>query len=72
MTIDARLEQIDTRLAGLEKHLLGNGQPGYLARQEQRVNRLERWRAYITGAVVTLSGLVAILVTLGAAWAHHK
>jgi hypothetical protein len=38
----------------LEKTLLGNGQPGRCAEHAARIARMERWRAWVTGALAVL------------------
>ena len=69
MTTDERLGRIDTRLANLEKHLLGNGQPGACASHADRLRKLESWRSYIAGAVAMLGMIVlGCLVPILAGW----
>jgi membrane protein YqaA with SNARE-associated domain len=73
MTTDERLGRIDTRLANLEKHLLGNGQPGACEGHSRRLRKLEAWRSYITGAVAMLGVLVlGCLVPIAAGWWRWK
>ena len=48
----------------LEKMLLGNGQPGRCAAHSVRIARLERWRAWITGALAVIGILWVAAVTI--------
>ena len=49
------------------KNLLGNGQPGLCAQHSDRIARLERWRAWLTGALAVLGLLWTATVTVFAA-----
>jgi len=51
----------------LEKTLLGNGQPGRCAEHSVRIARLERWRAWVAGALAVLGILWMAAVTIAAA-----
>ena len=68
MTVEARLERIDEKLGTLERHLMGNGQPGACERHSCRIGRLEAWRSYMAGAIATLGViLLGCLIPLAAA-----
>lgn len=51
----------------MQKTLLGNGQPGRCAEHGERIARLERWRAWLTGALAVLGILWTATVTVFAA-----
>lgn len=51
----------------MQKTLLGNGQPGMCALHSGRIARLERWRAWLTGALAVLGILWTATVTVFAA-----
>jgi hypothetical protein len=48
----------------LERTLLGNGQPGRCAEHAARISRMERWRAWVTGALAVLGILWMAAVTV--------
>jgi hypothetical protein len=53
-----------SRIAVNEKDLhdlLGNGQPGRMARIEERVDRLMEWRWWLVGAAAGGGGVVSVL-----------
>jgi hypothetical protein len=56
-----------TVVEGMQKTLLGNGQPGRCAEHGDRIARLERWRSWLTGALGVLGVLWAAAVTVFAA-----
>ena len=56
-----------TAVEGMQKTLLGNGQPGRCAEHGVRIERLERWRSWLTGAMGVLGILWAAAVTVFAA-----
>ena len=56
-----------TVVEGMQRTLLGNGQPGRCAEHGQRIARLERWRSWITGVLAVLGVLWAAAVTVVAA-----
>ena len=57
-----------TIVEGMEKTLLGNGQPGRCAEHGVRIARLERWRSWVAGALAILGILwVAAVTIVGAA-----
>ena len=64
-------EVIATRtvVEGMQKTLLGNGQPGWCAEHRERIGRLESWRAWITGGLAVLGMLWAAAITVFVAWA---
>lgn len=51
----------------MQKTLLGNGQPGRCAQHSERIARLERWRAWLTGALAVLGILWTATLTVFAA-----
>jgi hypothetical protein len=55
-----------TVVEGMQKTLLGNGQPGRCAEHGVRIARLERWRSWITGAlaVVGILWMAAVSVAV--------
>lgn len=56
----------------LEKTLMGNGQPGRCAAHSVRIAGLERWRAWITGALAIIGILwVAAVTIFGAVVVEH-
>ena len=63
-----------TVVEGMQKTLLGNGQPGRCAEHGVRIARLERWRSWITGALAIVGILWMALVTVAAGLAveHFK
>jgi hypothetical protein len=61
METPERLGRIEERLDSLCKVLLDNGQPGAIS----RISKLERWRSYITGALVVIVFLLTAAVTIG-------
>ena len=52
---------------GMQKTLLGNGQPGRCAEHGVRIARLERWRSWIAGALAVIGVLWVAAVTVFAA-----
>ena len=73
-----RLEQLvlahatqlsETRIIveGMQKTLLGNGQPGQCEKHSARIARLEWWRAWITGAMAAMGVLWLAAVAIAAA-----
>ena len=52
---------------GMQKTLLGNGQPGRCAEHGVRIARLERWRSWIAGALAVIGVLWMAAVTVFAA-----
>ena len=69
-------ETAETRtvVEGMQRTLLGNGQPGRCAEHGLRIARLERWRSWITGALAIVGILWMALVTVAAGLAveHFK
>jgi hypothetical protein len=67
--LDNAAEVAATRaiVEGMQKTLLGNGQPGRCAEHGTRIDRLERWRSWLTGAMAVLGILWAAAVTVFAA-----
>jgi len=63
-----------TVVEGMQKTLLGNGQPGRCAEHGVRIARLERWRSWITGALAIVGILWMALITVAAGLAveHFK
>ncbi len=63
-----------TVVEGMQKTLLGNGQPGRCAEHGVRIARLERWRSWITGAlaVVSILWMAAVSVAVAVAVEHFK
>ncbi len=63
-----------TVVEGMQKTLLGNGQPGRCAEHGVRIARLERWRSWITGAlaVVGILWMAAVSVAVAVAVEHFK
>ena len=53
-----------TVVEGMQKTLLGNGQPGRCAEHGARIERLERWRSWLTGALGVLGILWAAAITV--------
>ena len=66
----AEMTATRTMLESLQKILLGNGQPGWCAEHRARIGSLERWRAWITGALAVIGvlwlALVAVLASVAA------
>jgi hypothetical protein len=62
------LTETRTLVEGMQKMLLGNGQPGRCAEHGLRIARLERWRSWITGALAAIGMLwvaaIAIVTVL--------
>jgi hypothetical protein len=56
-----------TILEGMQKTLLGNGQPGKCALHGERIARLERWRSWLAGALAVIGLLWGGTVTVLAA-----
>jgi len=56
-----------TIVEGMQRTLLGNGQPGRCAEHGWRIARLERWRAWIAGALAVVGLLWIAAVALAAA-----
>ncbi len=61
-----------TLVAGMEKTLLGDGQPGRCAQQGDRIARLERWRSWLAGALAVLGALWVAATTVFAAVIAEK
>ena len=63
-----------TVVEGMQKTLLGNGQPGRCAEHGVRIARLERWRSWITGAlaIVGILWMALVSVAAGLAVEHFK
>ncbi|HZV03759.1 MAG TPA: hypothetical protein VE999_01595 [Gemmataceae bacterium] len=61
-----------TVVEGMQKTLLGNGQPGRCAEHGIRIARLERWRSWIAGALAVLGVLWMAAVTIAAAVAVER
>jgi hypothetical protein len=53
-----------TVVEGMQKTLLGNGQPGRCAEHGVRIARLERWRSWVAGALAILGILWMAAVTI--------
>ena len=70
----AEIAATRTTVEGMQKTLLGNGQPGRCAEHGVRIARLERWRSWITGALAVLGVLwtAAIGVAAAVAVEHLK
>ena len=69
----AELTATRTMLESLQKILLGNGQPGWCAEHRTRIGSLERWRAWITGALAVIGVLwVALVAILGSVAASAR
>jgi len=64
-------ERMGDRLAVIEKHMFGNGQPGWCADHAQRIARQELWRAWLTGALAVLSLLWTASIAIGAVLLTH-
>ena len=56
-----------TVVEGMQKTLLGNGQPGRCAEHSLRIARMERWRSWITGALAVVGILWVAVVAIAAA-----
>ena len=56
-----------TIVGGMQRTLLGNGQPGRCAEHSLRIARLERWRSWITGALAVVAVLWVAVVAIAAA-----
>jgi hypothetical protein len=67
MRLAGEMAAIRAIVERLEKTLLGNGQPGQCAAHGLRLSRLERWRAWITGALAIVGVLWMAAATLGGA-----
>ena len=69
-------ETAETRtvVEGMQRTLLGNGQPGRCAEHGVRIARLERWRSWITGAlaIVGILWMALVSVAAGLAVEHFK
>jgi hypothetical protein len=62
-----------TVLEGMQKTLLGNGQPGWCAQHCNRIAQLERWRSWVTGALAVISLLwLAVVAIVTTAVQHLK
>jgi hypothetical protein len=59
--IDTRLARLETKLDGVLKQLLDNGQPGAFT----RLSNLENWRSYADGALKVIGVVLGILITAG-------
>jgi hypothetical protein len=70
----AEMTATRTVVEGMQKTLLGNGQPGRCAEHGVRIARLERWRSWIAGALAVIGILWMAAVTVAAAVAveHFK
>lgn len=60
----AEMAELRAVVERLEKTLMGNGQPGRCAAHSMRIARLERWRAWITGALAVIGILLVAAVTI--------
>ena len=70
----AEMTATRTIVEGMQKTLLGNGQPGRCAEHGVRIARLERWRSWMAGALAVIGILWMAAVTVAAAVAveHFK
>src|SRR3990172_3920439 len=57
-TIEAQVQALDAKLFGRD------GEPGAMSRISARVGAIERWRAYVTGAVGMLAAGLAWVGTV--------
>lgn len=56
-----RLAKIETILERLEHELLGNGQPGFIQKTNDRLATFDRDRSWVKGAFAVLSAMVSFL-----------
>ncbi len=68
----AEIAATRTTVEGMQKTLLGNGQPGRCAEHGVRIARLERWRSWITGALAVLGVLWTAAIGVAAALAVER
>jgi hypothetical protein len=61
------LIRIDERVAAIEHHLRGNGQPGVCMIEANRIQSLERWRAKTIGAMKVWGWTVGTVATVDSA-----
>ena len=63
----AEVASTRTLVEGMQKTLLGNGHPGRGAEHGMQIARLERWRAWLAGALAVVGVLWAAGVTVATA-----
>jgi hypothetical protein len=68
----AEMTATRTVVEGMQKTLLGNGQPGRCAEHGVRIARLERWRSWMAGALAIIGILWMAAVTVAAAVAVER
>ena len=70
----AEIAETRAVVEGMQRTLLGNGQPGRCAEHGVRIARLERWRSWITGAlaVIGILWMAIVSVAAGIAVEHFK
>ena len=68
----AEMAATRTVVEGMQKTLLGNGQPGRCAEHGARIARLERWRSWMAGALAVIGILWMAAVTIAAAVAVER
>jgi hypothetical protein len=68
----AEMAATRTVVEGMQKTLLGNGQPGRCAEHGARIARLERWRSWMAGALAVIGILWMAAVTVAAAVAVER
>lgn len=61
-----------TVVEGMQRTLLGNGQPGRCAEHGVRIARLERWRSWMAGALAIIGILWMAAVTIAAGVAVER
>jgi hypothetical protein len=64
--IQAEMAVIRATVERLDHELLGNGQPGRLKQQDDKISRLEDWKAKAHGAIAVLLMLWTATLALAA------
>lgn len=63
-----RFIRVEEAILRLEFELLGNGQPGKLALIDQRVGRLEKWKARMGGGLAVVGFIGAAILLAVKLW----
>lgn len=70
--LTTEVAEIRTIVERLDHELLGNGQPGRLKQQDDKISGLEEWKAKAHGAIAVLLMLWAATLAVGGALLSAK
>lgn len=67
--LHVELAKVRTIVERIDHELLGNGQPGRVEVHSARIERLERWKSRVNGALAVIGGLVSVIGSVAGALA---